>query len=166
MWKLFSSPFFPFNYIIMTKHQRILWGGKKSSILAQYNNCFTHHFYCLSIDILHILYFTYQFVFFSYSFNKTLVILFIEVELIYSVLISQQNDSVIHISQITFPYRLLQDIEYSFLCYMVGWLSILNILGKCSILRNSMHSLKACLNTMSIWTLSLVRRLTTKNHKF
>ena len=41
----------------------------------------------------------------------------------------QQSDSVIHIffSQIFFPYRLLQNIEYSSLCYTVGpcWLSIL-----------------------------------------
>ena len=72
-------------------------------------------------------------------------------------LVSQQNDSVIHVFQITFPYRLLQNTEYNFLCYMVGWLSILNIVGKCSILINSMHYLKACLNTMSVWTLLLVR---------
>ena len=114
--KAFFISFLPLQLYYHDKTSKNTVRRKKSSILAQYNNCFTHHFYCLSIDILHILYFTYQFVFFSYSFNKTLVILFIEVELIYSVLISQQNDSVIHISQITFPYRLLQDIEYSFLC--------------------------------------------------
>ena len=44
----------------------------------------------------------------------------------------QQSDSVIHIHvsilfQILFPFRLLQNIEYSALCYTVGprWLSIL-----------------------------------------
>ena len=46
----------------------------------------------------------------------------------------QQNDSVIHLSilfQILFPYRLLQNIEYSFLCHTGGpcWLSILYIVG-------------------------------------
>ena len=46
----------------------------------------------------------------------------------------QQSDSIIHIHifilfQILFPYRLLQYIEHSSLCYTVGpcWLSILNI---------------------------------------
>ena len=45
----------------------------------------------------------------------------------------QQSDSVIHIYvsifQILFPFRLLQNIEQSTLCYTVGpcWLSILNI---------------------------------------
>ena len=44
-----------------------------------------------------------------------------------------QSDSVIHtyisFFQILFPYRLLQNIEHSSLCYTVGpcWLSILNI---------------------------------------
>ena len=46
----------------------------------------------------------------------------------------QKSDSVIHIQvsilfQILFPFRLLQNIEQSSLCYTVGpyWLSILNI---------------------------------------
>ena len=46
----------------------------------------------------------------------------------------QQSDSVIHIQvsilfQVIFPFRLLQNIEQSSLCYTVGtrWLSILNI---------------------------------------
>ena len=46
----------------------------------------------------------------------------------------QQSDSVIHIHvsflfQVLFPFRLLQNIEQSSLCYTVGpcWLSILNI---------------------------------------
>ena len=46
----------------------------------------------------------------------------------------QHSDSVIHINvsilfQILFPFRLLQNIEQSSLCYTVGpcWLSILNI---------------------------------------
>ena len=42
----------------------------------------------------------------------------------------QQSDSVLYILfQILFPFRLLRDIEQSFLCYTVGpcWLSILNI---------------------------------------
>ena len=46
----------------------------------------------------------------------------------------QQSDSVIHIHVsgfflILFPFRLLQNIEQSSLCYIVGpcWLSILNI---------------------------------------
>ena len=46
----------------------------------------------------------------------------------------QQNDSVIHmyvyiLFQITFPFRLLLNIEQSSLCYTVGpcWLHILNI---------------------------------------
>ena len=46
----------------------------------------------------------------------------------------QQSDSVIHMHkailfQVLFPYRLLQNIEQSSLCYTVGrcWLSILNI---------------------------------------
>ena len=46
----------------------------------------------------------------------------------------QQSDSVIHIHasilfQILFPFRLLQNIEQSSLCYTVGlcWLSIINI---------------------------------------
>ena len=46
----------------------------------------------------------------------------------------QQSDSVMHIHvsilfQILFPFRLLHNIEQSFLCYTVGpcWLSILNI---------------------------------------
>ena len=44
----------------------------------------------------------------------------------------QQSDSVVHVSilfQILFPFRLLQNIEQSLLCYTVGpcWLSILNI---------------------------------------
>ena len=67
----------------------------------------------------------------------------IEVELIYSMLVSgvQHSDSVIYTHthththtyiyffQILFPYRLLQNIEYSSLCYTVGpcWLSILYI---------------------------------------
>ena len=48
----------------------------------------------------------------------------------------QQSDSVIHIHvsilfQILFPFRLLQSVEQSSLCYTVGpcWLSILNIAG-------------------------------------
>ena len=47
----------------------------------------------------------------------------------------QQSDSVIHIhgsilSQIFFPFRLLQNIKQSSQCYTVGpcWLSILNII--------------------------------------
>ena len=44
----------------------------------------------------------------------------------------QQSDSVIHISilyEIPFPFRLLQNIEQSSACYIVGpyWLSIFNI---------------------------------------
>ena len=46
----------------------------------------------------------------------------------------QENDLVIHIHvsilfQVLFPFRLLQSIEQSSLCYTVGpcWLSILNI---------------------------------------
>ena len=46
----------------------------------------------------------------------------------------QQSDTVIHIHvsilfQILFPFRLLQSIEQSSLCYTVGpcWFSILNI---------------------------------------
>ena len=46
----------------------------------------------------------------------------------------QQSDSVSHIHvsilfQILFPFRLLQSIEWSSLCYTIGpcWLSILNI---------------------------------------
>ena len=46
----------------------------------------------------------------------------------------QQSDSVIHIYvpilfQILFPFRLLQNIEQSSLCYTVGpcWLSVSNI---------------------------------------
>ena len=52
------------------------------------------------------------------------VYFFIEVELIYNVVLVssvQQSDSVIHIYilfQILFHYRLLQDIEYSSLCYI------------------------------------------------
>ena len=63
---------------------------------------------------------------------------FIEVQLIYNVVLVsgvQQSDSVIHIRipslfQILFYYRLLQDTEYSSLCYTVGpcCLSILDIL--------------------------------------
>ena len=57
----------------------------------------------------------------------------IEVSLIYNVMLVsgvQQTDSVLYIYiffQILFHYRLLQDIEYSSLCYTVGlcWLSIL-----------------------------------------
>ena len=49
---------------------------------------------------------------------------FIEVYLIYNdVLVSgvEQSDSVVYILlQILFHYRLLQDIEYSSLCYSVG----------------------------------------------
>ena len=56
---------------------------------------------------------------------------FIEVQLIYSVVLVsgiQQSDSVIYIDvdfQILFHYRLLQDNEFSSLCYTVGpcWLS-------------------------------------------
>ena len=46
----------------------------------------------------------------------------------------QQSDLVIHVHvsilfQILFPFRLLQNIEQSSLCYTVGpcWLSVLNI---------------------------------------
>ena len=44
----------------------------------------------------------------------------------------QQSDSVIHVFivfQVLFPFRLLQNVEQSSLCYTVGpcWLSILNI---------------------------------------
>ena len=46
----------------------------------------------------------------------------------------QQSDSVIHMHvsillQILFPFRLLENIEQSSLCYKVGpcWLSVLNI---------------------------------------
>ena len=63
------------------------------------------------------------------------VLVFIEIELIYNVVLVsgvQQSDSVIHISillNILFHYGLLQDIECSSLCYMVGLycLSILYI---------------------------------------
>ena len=52
----------------------------------------------------------------------------IDVELIYNVVLVsgvQQSESVIHIClyilfQILFHYRLLQDIDYSSLCYTVG----------------------------------------------
>ena len=47
----------------------------------------------------------------------------IEVEAIYNVSSVQQSDSVTNIYtlfQILFDYRLLQDIEYSSLCYTVG----------------------------------------------
>ena len=60
-------------------------------------------------------------------------VLFIEVWLIYSVLLVsgiQHSNSVIHLCilfQILFPYRLLQNTEYSSLCYTVGpfWIYIL-----------------------------------------
>ena len=46
----------------------------------------------------------------------------------------QESDSVMHthvsmLFQILFPFRLLQNIEQSPLCYMVGpcWLSVLNV---------------------------------------
>ena len=53
---------------------------------------------------------------------------FIQVELIYNIVYVsgvKHSDSVIHIHisilfQILFPYRLLHNIEYSFLCYTVG----------------------------------------------
>ena len=58
--------------------------------------------------------------------------LFIEVSLSYDVSGVQQSDSLMHIYisilfQIHFHYKLLQDIEYSSLCYTVGpcFLSIL-----------------------------------------
>ena len=62
-----------------------------------------------------------------------LCLFFIEVELIYNVVLVsgvQQSNSVIYIYikfQILFPYRSLQNIEYSPLCSTVGpcWLSIL-----------------------------------------
>ena len=53
-------------------------------------------------------------------------LIFIWVELIYKVALASgiyESDSDIHISilfQILFPYRLLQNIEYSSLCYTVG----------------------------------------------
>ena len=64
--------------------------------------------------------------------------IFIEIYLIYNaVLVSnvQQSDSIIHkytnifLFYILLHYRLLQDIEYSSLCYIVGpcWLPILYI---------------------------------------
>ena len=66
--------------------------------------------------------------------NKPMDLFFL-LELIYSVVLVsavQKSDSVIriHVSilfQILFPFRLLQSIEQSFLCYTVGpcWLSIL-----------------------------------------
>ena len=53
-----------------------------------------------------------------------LILIFFEVQLIYKVVLVssvQQSDSVIYILfQILFHYRLLQDIEYSSLCYTVG----------------------------------------------
>ena len=60
--------------------------------------------------------------------THTFCIFFIEVELIYNVVLVsgvQQSDSVIHtyisiFFQILFPYRLLQNIEYSSLYYTVG----------------------------------------------
>ena len=62
-------------------------------------------------------------------------LIFLGVQLIYNVVLVsavQQSESVIHIStlfQILFPYRLLQSIEQSSLCYTVGpyQLSILYI---------------------------------------
>ena len=61
----------------------------------------------------------------------------IGIQLIYNVVLVsgvQQNDSIIHIHisilfQIIFPFRLLQSIKQSSLCYTVGycWLSILQI---------------------------------------
>ena len=47
--------------------------------------------------------------------------IFIEVQLTYNVLGTQQGDLVIHIHifffEIIFHYRLLQDTDYSYLCY-------------------------------------------------
>ena len=65
--------------------------------------------------------------------KRAMGVLFIEVWLIYSVLLVsgiQHSNSVIHLCilfQILFPYRLLQNTEYSSLCYTVGpfWLYIL-----------------------------------------
>ena len=69
-------------------------------------------------------------VFRYFLFNEFLVVvfflIFIWVELIYKVALASgiyESDSDIHISilfQILFPYRLLQNIEYSSLCYTVG----------------------------------------------
>ena len=44
----------------------------------------------------------------------------------------QQSDSVIHLFQILFAYRLLQNTEYSSLCYIVGpcLLVLLSLKGK------------------------------------
>ena len=59
---------------------------------------------------------------------------FMEVELIYKVVLAsgiQKSDFLIYFFQIIFYYRLLQDIEYSSLCYTVNHscvsLTILNI---------------------------------------
>ena len=60
--------------------------------------------------------------------------IFFEAQLIYSAVLFSgewQSDSVIHVHvsilvQILFPYKLIQNTEYSFLCYTVGsWLYIL-----------------------------------------
>ena len=60
------------------------------------------------------------------------IFFFIEIQLIYNVVLVssvQQRDSVIHIYiytffYILFHYKLLQDIQYSFLCYTVGSLHL------------------------------------------
>ena len=54
--------------------------------------------------------------------------IFFEAQLIYSAVLFSgewQSDSVIHVHvsilfQILFPYKLIQNIEYNFLCYTVG----------------------------------------------
>ena len=81
-----------------------------------------------------MLFFFFKERFFFSSFKKFLF--YIGVELINNVVLVsgvQQSDSVMHIYisilfQILFPFRLLQSIEQSSLCYTVGpcWLSILN----------------------------------------
>ena len=62
--------------------------------------------------------------FFSFFFPLFLPFFLIEVQLIYSIVLLssiQQSDSYIYILfQIVFHYRLLQDIEYSSLCYTVN----------------------------------------------
>ena len=77
-----------------------------------------------------MIFFPLYFFFFNFLF-------YIVVQLINNVaLVSgvQQSDSVIHthisiLFQVLFPFRLLQNIEQSSLCYTVGpcWLSILNL---------------------------------------
>ena len=69
--------------------------------------------------------------------------LFIEVELIYDVSGVQQRDSVIHIYilfQSLFHYRLLQDIEYSSLCYTVGPCELYLLLNECA---RALHGVSA-----------------------